>query len=150
MAGTTQKRTILFAEDDDDDRFVYGMAFDELEASDRFELKFANDGADLLAKLEQDDALPALIFLDMNMPMMDGKTCLSILRKTHSRSELPVIMLSTGTAPKDVDDTYLLKANLYQEKPRHYKSVVSMLENYVRKIDGPWPELPRSEFLVKA
>lgn len=65
-------RSILLIDDDDDDQFVFGEALHSVNTS--VALETAKDGIDALHKLDVLPALPQLIFLDLNMPRMNGKT----------------------------------------------------------------------------
>ncbi|HEY0047074.1 MAG TPA: response regulator, partial [Flavobacterium sp.] len=74
--------------------------------------------------------LPDFIFLDLNMPEKGGKECLVEIRKHSKLKEIPVIIYSTSSSKKDIDDTYELGANLYITKPNSFTE----LRKAVRKI----------------
>ncbi len=145
-----EKKIILFADDDPDDRFLYETAFRELDGADRFELQFAVDGADLMAKIQSDAPLPALVFLDLNMPQLDGKQCLARIRTMAPPAELPVVILSTSGAAQDVEDAYALQANLYLQKPTTYQSIIEVLKRCIERAADDDFAVAREHFFVRA
>jgi CheY-like chemotaxis protein len=97
---------ILMAEDDEDDRSFFRQAL--LDSNIESELTAVTDGRQLIDYLVdvQDLLAPHVIFLDINMPGMDGKACLREIRRQEKFSTIPVIILSTSTRLKDIEDTY--------------------------------------------
>jgi two-component system, chemotaxis family, chemotaxis protein CheY len=55
--------------------------------------------------------------LDVNMPKMDGYTCVGELRGQDATSRAPIVMISTEDAPVDAEKAYAAGANLYLVKP---------------------------------
>lgn len=96
------KRLVLYADDDRDDRHFVRTALFSREAD--IELKtFPNAIALLQFILDQDEdePLPCLIILDVNMPQMNGKEALKNLRSFKKYKDVPVILFSTSTLPSD-------------------------------------------------
>ena len=94
------KRLILYAEDDADDRFVFEESFSHLK--DEVAISLFNDGLELIKHLTRDhDVNPSLIVLDINMPRLDGKDTLRILRDLPLYSKTPVVLLTTSSLPVD-------------------------------------------------
>jgi two-component system, chemotaxis family, chemotaxis protein CheY len=58
-----------------------------------------------------------LYVVDVNMPKMDGYSCVSTLRSATVGSSAPVVMISTEDRPGDADRAYAAGANLYLVKP---------------------------------
>src|SRR5687768_2595184 len=92
---STATYKILYADDDADDHFILKESFQKngIEA----EMVSAGDGREAMQYLEnaQPGALPSLIILDLNMPRMDGRQTLSLLKKHPYFSSIPVVILST-------------------------------------------------------
>jgi CheY-like chemotaxis protein len=111
---------ILLAEDDEDDRSFFRQAL--LDSSIESELTAVTDGRQLIDFLvdAQDLLAPDVIFLDINMPGMDGKACLREIRRQEKYTTIPVIILSTSTRLKDIEDTYRDGANRYISKMLFY------------------------------
>ena len=81
-------------------------------------------------------ALPAIILLDLNMPGTDGRTVLGILKDNPRLSHIPVIIFTTSSNLKDINECYRLGANSYITKPVDYFA----LEEKVRLIVRYWLE----------
>lgn len=104
---------ILLAEDDADDRefFMDGVEKTGLD----IHLVTVADGEQLsktISGIEQPPP-PHFIFLDINMPRKNGKACLKEIRANKFFNPVPVIMLSTSSNPRDVEETYKSGASRY-------------------------------------
>ena len=97
MPGT---KYILIGEDDKDDQELLKDVF--LEIDPDYELKFVNNGPEVLAALEKMDEhqLPCLIILDYNMPGMNGADILAELGAHTPYANIPKIVWSTSGADK--------------------------------------------------
>ncbi len=86
----------------------------------------------LLDLLEDSRAsLPDVIVLDVNMPGMSGIECLKIIRKTTGLDHLPVIIMSTSTNPKTIDDAFNSGADSYAVKPGKFDDLKSIVEKII-------------------
>ena len=91
--------SILFAEDDADDRFLFDKALQEINIDTR--LTTVNDGELLMNYLsENDEFLPDILFLDLNMPRKNGYECLSEMKQNIKLKAIPVIVFTTS-CPND-------------------------------------------------
>jgi CheY-like chemotaxis protein len=81
-------------------------------------------------------SLPAIVLLDLNMPGTDGRTVLDTLKHDKHLRSIPVIIFSTSSNSRDVDDCYRLGANSYLTKPIVYAE----LEEKIRLIISYWLE----------
>ncbi|MBF0694221.1 MAG: response regulator [Flavobacterium sp.] len=120
------KIKVLLADDDPDDRDLFTEAVNEHNA----DIQTAGNGAQLMTLLLETSEFPDFIFLDLNMPEKSGKECLQEIRQHPKLKDIPVIIYSTSSSKKDIDDTYSLGANLYITKPNSF----SELRNTVREI----------------
>ncbi|WP_018611563.1 response regulator [Segetibacter koreensis] len=75
-----------------------------------------NNGFNLPDALKT-SAPPDLIILDINMPVMDGKECLKVIKSNPRMKAVPIMMYSTSTSKKDIEACYLLGADYYVIKP---------------------------------
>ncbi|WP_079032285.1 response regulator [Streptomyces specialis] len=62
-------------------------------------------------------ARPDLIVLDLNMPRMNGRELLAVLKEEEALKMIPVVVLTTSAAPDDVAAAYRRHANAYVSKP---------------------------------
>jgi CheY-like chemotaxis protein len=125
---------IVLADDDEDDRDLFEMAIKELTMP--INLALFVDGDKLLTHLDKNKN-PDILFLDLNMPLKSGFECLETIRSRERFKTLPVIILSTSNAKRDIDRCYDLGANFYIVKPFSYQELSSI----IRKIlDRDWQE----------
>lgn len=94
--------------------------------------KIANSGTEMLQYLqeagEQDDRLPRLILMDINMNGMNGFDVIRELRSNNRTRLVPIIAFSTSDSPNDVRKAYQLGVNAYLIKPGGYQSTGELLE----------------------
>jgi CheY-like chemotaxis protein len=125
-----QNIRILLADDDADDR----LFFQEAVTDSVIHAKYSGveSGLQLIDFLSdvQASSVPDVIFLDINMPGMDGKECLREIRNQVQFADTPIIMLSTSTSAKDIDETYRDGANMYISKALFYMGN----ENWIEKL----------------
>jgi len=95
----TMKKLFLIDDDIDDQEF-FMEALGKLENVTLSGL--ANNGKEALDKLIHSDVLPDFIFLDFNMPLMNGIECLAELKKMPLTKDIPVFMLSTAFEQADL------------------------------------------------
>ena len=125
--------TLLFLADDDlDDIELFCEAVHEVDASVRMECSC--DGLELLDKLiNRTTQLPETIFLDVNMPRMNGWQCLVQLKEQPDLQHIPVILYSTSSLPQEKRLAIERGAQAFITKPSDYKDLKKM----VRKVlDG--------------
>lgn len=112
----------MVVDDDSDDCEIFCDAVSELDLPT--ECLVANNGEDALKKLRSGmERLPDFLFLDLNMPRMDGRTCLAELKKDVKLKKIPVIIYSTSSYQKDIDETYELGAIYFLTKPSDFKKL---------------------------
>ncbi len=122
---------IVLADDDSDDRELFSEALEG--AGVEVNLETVPDGESLMNLLNASEILPDLIFVDLNMPNKNGKDCLTEIRDSDVLNHIPVIIYSTSSSPKDIEETFEYGANLYVTKPSTFadlkqvtSSVISM------------------------
>ena len=110
------KRTILLVDDDQDDVEFFTVALKEIEPDSVCFV--ANDGNEALVMLRFGmQQLPDYIFLDLNMPLMNGRECLAELKKDERLKDIPVIICTTSSDQRDKDATEKLGAMYFFTKP---------------------------------
>ena len=120
-------KSVLFIDDDEDDKLVFGNALNSIDSGIVY--LTASDGIEALKILSEElIILPDLIFLDLNMPKMDGFTCLSHLKKSSELKSIPVHILSTSTNPKDMERAKNLGADRFITKPSSYTGLIEELK----------------------
>jgi len=119
---------ILVAEDDPDDRLLTGEALSTCGVP--VKVSFVVDGEELLDVLLGDHPLPHLVLLDLNMPRKDGREALAEIRRHPRTRELPVVVLTTSKARRDVATAYQLGANSYIIKPDTYAELAAAMRGF--------------------
>ena len=115
------KATILIADDDEDDLFLVHAALQECENTNP--TACVSDGLEVLDYLRRasDDQPVGLVLLDLNMPRMNGREVLKIIKSDKELRKTPVVVLTTSKSQHDIDACYDLGANSYIVKPASFE-----------------------------
>jgi CheY-like chemotaxis protein len=125
--------TFLLADDDAEDASLFEDALMEVDHS--IDFQYAKDGLETLDMLKTGNtSLPDLIFLDLNMPRMDGKECLKQLKQDTQLSKIPVIMYTTSSQAKDIEETMMSGALCFITKPSSMNELKRILHTIVQGI----------------
>lgn len=106
--------SILLVEDSAPDAMLIRQALREAEVEGTVEV--VTDGEQAMARLRRGPA-PDLMLLDLNLPRKDGRAVLAEMSVDADLREIPVIVLTTSSAPHDVHFAYRHCANSYVRKP---------------------------------
>jgi CheY-like chemotaxis protein len=122
---------ILHVDDDDEDREVFLEAVKEIEPDVHY--LSAPDGLKGLRLLT--DQLKSqnvnYIFLDINMPLMDGIALLALIKANQKHSKIPVYIYSTTSSEKEIEHIKTLGAH-FIPKDTDYRSLVKTLKSVLR------------------
>jgi CheY-like chemotaxis protein len=126
---------ILLAEDDENDIFLMGRAFDRAGIPNPlFVVRNGQEAIDYLAgtgDFAQRDKhpLPGLLLLDLKMPWMDGFDVLKWLREHNQFDTLPVVVLTSSKLQADVDKSRQFGVYDYRVKPHGFDDLVRLLDD---------------------
>lgn len=124
----TGLRTIILTDDDEDDRDFFRAAVESTNPD--VNLLTFNDGVSLTEYMfSNPKADPQMIFLDINMPRMNGFECLTALRQRYNPDELPIVMYTTSENELDLQEATRLGANLYVRKPTDFNRLKTIVHN---------------------
>jgi chemotaxis family two-component system response regulator Rcp1 len=128
---------ILLAEDNPGDVRLTQEAFKEGRILNQ--LHVVSDGMEALAFLRQEGEYrqsprPDLILLDLNMPRMNGRELLGVIKQDESLRRIPVVILTTSDAEEDIARSYDMHANCYVSKPVDFERFIQV----VRSIQDFW------------
>jgi CheY-like chemotaxis protein len=113
-------------DDDEDDYEIFKMALNDIDPAIR--LHYAYNGFDALKKLNGEHHLvPDFIFIDWNMPKMNGRQCLEEIKKNERLRHIPVYIYSTSSDPKAIEETRRLGASDFIVKPSSISTLVNIL-----------------------
>lgn len=123
--------TFLLADDDSDDKTLFCEALSEIDP--KIVCHTAGDGKEALTILSEKKVdQPDIIFLDINMPVMDGWQCLGRLKENPNYKDIPVIMYSTSSYQRDIDLALSSGAFCFLTKPSDYRELKSILNLIVK------------------
>ncbi|MFZ4057616.1 MAG: response regulator [Ferruginibacter sp.] len=137
---------ILLVEDNEGDIILTREAFrDSVLKNTIYTVK---DGAAAVQYLKKegdylDCVTPHLILLDINLPKMDGKEVLGIIKTDSQLKQIPVIMLTTSSSPTDIEECYAKHADHYITKPIDFEKFI----NAVQEIEAFWLKLCNTKSL---
>ena len=118
--------SILIAEDDFDDRLLIQDAF-EANGIGTGVTQYAENGDELMTMLSNRQEPPTLIFMDLNMPKMDGREAIKAIKSDPQFKQIPVIVFTTSASEDDIQSSYLQGVNTYFTKPTMFKDLVEMI-----------------------
>ncbi len=127
---------ILLVEDNEGDILLTLEALEEAKMKNT--ISVVKDGERAIQYVEKNgeykDALPPdLIILDVNLPKLNGHEVLQYFKNSEAYKHIPIIMLTTSSSPKDINESYKNHVNCYITKPidvdDFIKAVVS-IENF--------------------
>lgn len=121
---------IMLADDDEDDRLFFKEAFEEVKID--YNITTFNDGSQLMQHLfKEENPLPDIIFLDLNMPRKSGIECLKEIRDNERLKNISVAIYSTSSSEQDIEDTFVSGANVYIRKPNDFSMLKKILSDVV-------------------
>jgi len=116
MKPGAEKAKILIIDDDEDDCYLLMDAISEIDK--RIQCTALVDGSDAIDYLKHHlESLPGLIFLGLNMPKLNGKSFLKRILKDSELKNIPITVYSTSRSPLDQEETKILGAFHYIQKP---------------------------------
>jgi CheY-like chemotaxis protein len=127
---------ILIVEDNEGDVVLIEEVFEE--AKIRNIIHVAEDGEEAVLYLRGEGKFsgsprPDIILLDLNLPKKDGREVLKEIKEDNNLKNIPVVILTTSNAEKDILRAYDLHANVYITKPLDFDQfikVVGSIENF--------------------
>jgi CheY-like chemotaxis protein len=133
---------ILLVEDNEGDVGLIEEVFEE--AKIRNNLHVAEDGEEAILYLHgkgkfSESPRPDIIILDLNLPNKDGREVLREIKEDSDLKSIPVIVLTTSGAEKDILRSYNLHANAYVTKPLDFDQFIKV----VGSIENFWLEIVR-------
>ncbi|MFZ5552157.1 MAG: response regulator [Bacteroidota bacterium] len=136
----TKVKHILLVEDNEGDVVLTMEALKEAPVANK--VTVARDGLEALNMLRKNTpyenfVYPDVILMDINLPKMNGKEVLSIIKSDSLLKTIPVIMLSTSSSESDISESYKNHANCYVTKPasyEHFSELVKLIDNFWTKV----------------
>ena len=132
--------TILLVEDSEDDYEATIRAFKKADIHNP--VAWCRSGKEALDFLHQEGAYqkdrkeqhPDLVLLDLNMPGIDGRKTLQLIKEDNDLKKIPVVILTTSGDERDIQACYQMGANSYVQKPVNFDGLIEA----VKRIKGYW------------
>ena len=137
IGGDGMPINVLLVEDSPGDVRLTQEAFRDANRS--VQLHVASDGVEAMAFLRHEGVhvhapRPDIILLDLNLPKMDGREVLALIKEDDGLKAIPTVILTTSEAEADITKSYQLQANCYLSKPVQFDA----FESLVKSINDFW------------
>jgi CheY-like chemotaxis protein len=120
----------FIVDDDPDDQELFIEALKGIDEFCEWESTF--NGEEAIEKLKRMTRLPDFIFLDLNMPRMNGKQFLAYIKNSGRFQDIPVVIYSTSSDQKDMQETTDLGAVYFLQKPNRFDFLLRELEDIIK------------------
>ncbi|NOT52256.1 MAG: response regulator [Chitinophagaceae bacterium] len=121
---------ILLVEDNEGDIILTTEAFKDMQLEN--EISVVKDGEEALRFLKKQEeyshvSTPQLILMDINLPGIDGKQLLDIIKRDDKLKDIPVVMLTCSDTDSDISECYDKQVNWYITKPIDYDKYTKVM-----------------------
>lgn len=108
------------------------------------DLRVVGDGEEAIEYLRRrgryvDAPRPDIVLLDLNLPRLDGRDVLIDIKSDPDLAKIPIIVLTSSSAERDIQSAYELHANCYISKPVNFTEFIEA----VRSLEGFWLRIVR-------
>jgi DNA-binding NtrC family response regulator len=126
------KRKFFLIDDDIDDQEIFLMALKAVNTN--IACVTVDDSIEGLRMLREDTSfIPDYIFIDVNIPKMNGMQCLPELKKINHLKDVELIMFSTSSDPRNIDESKVLGASQFMIKPSSLQELIEALRNLIKQ-----------------
>lgn len=122
--------SLLYIDDDIEDIEIFAEAAHAVDPSTKF--RSARSAEEALRLLRGSDPLPTHIVLDVNMPGMDGKSCLREIRSESRFDHIRIFVYSTNSFPRDIEEMEALGAT-FMRKANSFDDLCAMIRGLLAK-----------------
>ena len=138
-----RKRRLLMVEDNPGDVELFRWALKRADID--CDLSVIGDGAEAIAMVRREDAsqhpnAPDLIVLDLNLPKADGREILTAMRSTPTFGKIPVIILTSSTSRRELEQLEPLRISRHIAKPSdldEFLSVGTVIKKVLEEFSEP-------------
>ena len=137
---------ILLVEDDNDDLMFFQEAIKKIAEINQVTVVRNRD--EMFSHIEQNPQID-VVFMDINLPLVDGKECLRQLKSHQKFKDIPVIMFTGSSSNLDIDESYEIGAHYHIVKPYAHINYVESLKTVLAhdwKVAQPRPS--KEQFVV--
>lgn len=127
-------RNILLVDDDTEDQEIFKSAVSQI--SPELKCITLTNAGEALSKLRDKQLTPDVIFLDLNMPIMNGHDFLAAVKQEEQTKNIPVIIFSTSSNPSTIKSTKEMGATDFITKPDRFDKLVNILKPIINQQIG--------------
>ena len=125
------KKNCILIDDDEDDQLIFRSVINKhFKNIELFCFNSAQEGMKSVSDFDKNNL--RAIFLDLNMPRVNGIECLKTLRKDSRLNRTPIVIYSTSNNPQDVNEALLNKADAFITKPSKITDLVEEIKPYLK------------------
>lgn len=125
---------IHLIEDNDEDYDTFNYVLKKLGLAYTVKrYKTGRSAVDTILQQDHNSLANSIIFLDLNLPGMDGKAVLKALREDQVTRKVPIVVITTSKLPKDINECYEYGANTFVHKPLEFnklKETIKCITDY--------------------
>lgn len=123
-------KNLMLIDDDEEDQEIFNAALKQVSA----EATCANysDATKALKVLTETTDYPDVIFLDLNMPVMNGQQFLMAIKKNEKLKHIPIIIFSTSSHTATIELTKQLGAHNFITKPGDFETLKEILKRLIK------------------
>ncbi|HXL57967.1 MAG TPA: response regulator [Chitinophagaceae bacterium] len=122
-------KSVLLIDDDPDDLMFFREAV--IEINPAYKCFTSTNAEETLQQLIKEKIKPNFIFLDLNMPRINGKDCLRQIKKIPWLSQIPVIIYSTSKLKKEMEEVLKLGAFRFLIKPSTLPDIIAAIKKII-------------------
>jgi CheY-like chemotaxis protein len=122
-------KSLLLIDDDEDDQEIFLSALENI--SKTVKCSIYSDAAEALRALENNLLHPEVIFLDLNMPLVDGQQFLGEIKQIDELKDIPVIIFSTSSYEGSILLTKKMGAHDFITKPTSFNALIQILRPFI-------------------
>ena len=131
------RKNVFLVDDDRDDREIFIEALAEID--DSYHCFTAENGEEAISKLSANAFVPDYIFLDLNMPRMNGRECLVEIKTIKQLERIPVIIYTTSSLQREKEELVKLGASMFITKPNNFNDLCHSLKQVLLKTADSQP-----------
>jgi CheY-like chemotaxis protein len=120
---------ILFIDDDEEDLQIFREALDHISTTVKY--NFFTDARKALDELRLGNVAAQAIFLDLNMPLMNGHEFLARVKQEETLRKIPVIIFTTSSDSFSKEMTLSMGAQDFLTKPNDFKDLIALLKPFI-------------------
>ncbi len=124
-----EKRILLIEDDEDHAELISDVLKEDNAKEIKTEVTLKKDGQEAIDYFQDEmQSQVSLIILDLNLPKIDGMEVLKFIKKDSKYRSVPIVILSTSSDQKTIDEAYKNGANGYFVKPASYEDFVEKIK----------------------